>query len=103
MSEEKMYTQKEVDSIKTEERFIAYLVLSSADVRLQRQPDQYREARREVEEIVKRSSKYDDETKESFALFLVMVDNCVPHQDRPKKFYDVYNKVIADILAPPKE
>ena len=103
MSEDAMYTQNEVDLIKTEERFITYLVLSSADIKLIHMPKQYRDARKYVEEIVMKSSKYTDDVKEMFKLYLVMVDNCVPVQDRPAKYVESYNAVITDILAPKKE
>lgn len=103
MIEERTYTQKEVDSIKTEERFITYLVLSSAGVKLAQMPKQYRDARFSVADIVDKSKKYDDDVKEKFYVFLTFVDNCVPPQERPQKYFDAYNTVIADILAPPKE
>ena len=97
------YTQEEVDNIRTEERFVAYLVLSSANVRLANQPTQYREARNKVAELVKASSKYDLLDKERFASYLVMVDNCVPFQERPESLKESYNKIIKDILEPAKK
>lgn len=98
----KTYTEREVELIKTEERFITYLVLASADIRLKSQPAQYREARERVGHIVATSKKYDQDTKSKFALFLTLIDNCVPVQDRPLDLVESYNKVIADILAPGK-
>jgi len=97
---ERTYTQEEVEHIKTEERFIAYLVLSSARVPLQNQPKQYRDARQYVIDTLNMSSKYDDITKERFGAMLVMIDNCVPVNERPVAYLDAYNSVIKDILAP---
>jgi hypothetical protein len=97
------YTQEEVDNIRTEERFVAYLVLSSANIRFVNMPVQYKEARNKVADIVKSSSKYDDITKERFSSYLVMVDNCVPFGERPENLKESYNKVIADVLAPSKK
>jgi hypothetical protein len=97
------YTEEEVASIRIEERFVAYLVLSSANIKLAQQPVQYREARNRVAEIVRESQKYDDLTKERFASYLVMVDNCTPFNERPEKLNDAYTLVMKDILAPPKK
>lgn len=103
MSDERTYTQAEVDNIRTEERFISYLVLSSAGVKLQQQPAQYREARFRVADIVAKSDKYDDGIKEKFGIVLLLMDNCTPTQDQPKTYLDAYNTVIRDIIAAPKE
>ena len=100
---DKTYTEVEVDSIRTEERFITYLVLSSVGMKLRDQPVQYREARANVEAIVNKSPNYDDTTKEKFGYALVMLDNCIPAQERPKAIFEVYNTVIKDILAPSKK
>ena len=97
------YMQEEVDNIRTEERFVAYLVLSSANIRMANMPVQYREARNKVSELVKGSSKYDLLDKERFASYLVMVDNCVPFQERPEGLKESYNKIIKDILEPAKK
>lgn len=99
----KTYTEDEVSNVRLEERFVAYLVLSSANVKLGAMPTQYREARQKVADIVKGSGKYDLLDKERFKAYLVMVDNCVPYQDRPEELTEAYQKVIKDILAPPKE
>jgi hypothetical protein len=103
----KNYTQKEVDekieTVRTEERFIAYIVLSSANVRLQNQPAQYREARLAVADIVEKSGKYDEITKERFANYIRMVDNCVPTSERGAANQSAYSVVIKDILTQPKE
>ena len=103
----KNYSQKEVDEkiekIRTEERFITYVVLSSAGVRLQNQPAQYREARLEVADVVEKSAKYDEITKERFANCLRMIDNCVPPGERGAPNQEAYNTVIKDILARAKE
>jgi hypothetical protein len=102
----KTYTQKELDekieNARSEERFVAYLVLSSARVVLRSQPVQYQEARRNIGEIVDKSTKYDEITKERFATYLVMIDNCVPVEDRPIANRDAYSVVIKDILTPAK-
>ena len=95
------YTEEEVSNIRLEERFIAYLVLSSANIKLAQMPQQYREARVTVGDMVSKSARYDDITRERFKSYLVMVDNCVPFQDRPKELTDAYSTVIKDILAPP--
>jgi len=97
------YTEEEVSNVRLEERFVAYLVLSSANVKLNQQPQQYREAREKVANVVKGSPKYDLLDKERFKSYLVMVDNCVPFQERPEDLTEAYQKVIKDILAPPKE
>ena len=103
----KNYTQKEVDEkvekVRTEERFIAYVVLSSAGVRLQNQPPQYREARLEVSDVVEKSAKYDELVKERFGNYLRMIDNCVPPGERWAPNQEAYNTVIKDILARAKE
>jgi len=96
------YSQEEVDSVRLEERFVNYLVLSNANVRLANQPAQYREARVKVADMVK-ASKFDDITKERFASYLVMVDNCVPFGERPENLREAYNKVINVILEPSKK
>jgi hypothetical protein len=97
------YTKKEVDEkiekVRIEERFIAYVVLSSAGVKVGQQPIQYRQARVEVAEIVDKSAKYDDITKERFANYLIMIDNCVPPHERKAANAEAYNTVIKDILA----
>ena len=103
----KNYTQKDVDEkiekVRTEERFITYVVLSSAGVRLQQQPAQYREARLAVADLVEKSGKYDEIVKERFANYLTMVDNCVPIQERKAANQQAYNTVMQDILAQAKE
>jgi len=99
----KTYTEEEVANVRLEERFVAYLVLSSANVKLNSQPQQYREARQKVADVVKSSAKYDLLDKERFKAYLVMVDNCVPYSERTEELTEAYQKVIKDILAPPKE
>jgi tRNA A-37 threonylcarbamoyl transferase component Bud32 len=103
----KNYTQKEVDEkvekVRTEERFISFIVLSSAGVKLPNQPVQYREARLAVADIVEKSGKYDEITKERFGNYIRMVDNCVPFNERGKANQDAYNAVIKDILAQPTD
>ena len=97
------YTEEEVANVRLEERFVSYLVLSSANVKTNQMPQQYREARNRVADIVKGSKKYDLLVKERFKAYLVMVDNCVPFGDRPEELTEAYQTVIKDILAPPKE